>query len=319
VRAAAVLVTGWLVACTWQAAIAQARYIPNVPDIIQPPAFPGWALVGTWNSNHYCTPVAAANTAVYWDLMGVFPGVANQPAWGGRRVAGEYGWFMDTNDQTLGKGVTPDWHLGTHTTDPRASGFDAVNGVRNFAAWSPSNFTFNGIPYTGVTPPTKVGYNWTVTLIQANGYSNAVGEINYGRPVMTSFSHWDIFNTNQLVKVSGVEIQVWDFKTSPAGSINGSSPEGSWEQDFTLGHTVAAVGYFRNFTYDSSLVDLLIVHDGIPSAAQGGNGFVTPTDVAVVWRSNLWQSNINIVPEPGTLAALAVGVVGLLALRRRRR
>jgi hypothetical protein len=319
VRATAVLVTGWLVACTWQAAIAQSAYIPNVPDVVQPPAFPGWANAATWNSNHYCTPVAAANIAVYWDLMGVFPGVANQPAWGGRRVAGEYGWFMDTNDQTLGKGVAPDGHLGTHTTDPRNSGFDAVNGVRNFAAWSPTSLVFNGIPYPGVTPATKSGYNWTVSLIQVNGYSNAVGEINLGRPLMVSFNHWDIFNTNLTINLAGMQIQVWDFKEEPADSISGATSEGSWKQDFTLGHTVAGVGYFSNFNYQGGLVNLLIAHDGIPSAAQGGVGFVTPTDVAVVWRSNLWQSNINIVPEPGTLAALAVGVVGLLALRRRRR
>ncbi|MEP0766702.1 MAG: PEP-CTERM sorting domain-containing protein [Fimbriimonadia bacterium] len=51
-----------------------------------------------------------------------------------------------------------------------------------------------------------------------------------------------------------------------------------------------------------------------------GQGVVTPVDLAIVFRGNLWNGNINIdpVPEPNTLGVILVGGIALAAALRRR-
>lgn len=286
---------------------AQSNYISGVPDIVMPPALPQWLQ----NGNNWCAPTAGANVVKYWDGNG-YPGVGG--GFANRNLAGEMGWFMDTNDQA----VPDDQHLGSHLTDPLASGFDIVNGLANWARWDANNTTFgvNNLPYPGQTPQAKTAYPWAVSLVLANLFGNAVAEIDAGRPVLAAFQHWDMFNTGLAVNVGGNQIQVWDFKAQPQGSIGGSNDDGYWEQDFGLGHMVTGIGYFKNFQYHGNPVDLLIVHDGIGA---NGLGFVTPVDMAVVVSGPQWFANVNVnpVPEPTTFVAAAAGLAMWIARRRR--
>lgn len=284
-------------------------YVANVPDIVVPPQLPAFLV----NGNNWCTPTAASNIVVYWNANGS-PGVAG--GFVNRSVAGQLGWFMDTNDQTGGKGVAADGHLGTWEVDPRGSGFDAVSGIFNWARWNPALTTFgvNNVPYPGATPGAKVGYPWIVTRVLANGYLDATTEINAGRPLISNFTHWDMFFTGLTTLVNGVQTQVWDFREPHAGSVNGSTSEGSWSMDFGLGHSVTTVGYVNNFNYQGQNVNLLVVHDTIPAV---GNGYVTPLEIAVPFDAH-WKSNIDVnpVPEPATFVALIVGSAALILRRR---
>jgi hypothetical protein len=286
---------------------SQSNYIAGVPDIVMPPALPPWLQ----NGNNWCAPTAAANVVKYWDsngYVGVAGGFAN------RNLAGEMGWFMDTNDQT----VPDDLHLGSWLTDPMASGFDIVNGVFNWARWDANNSTFgvNNLPYPGQTPAAKIAYPWSVTLVQANLFANAVVEIDAGRPLLAAFQHWDMVNTGLVVQVGGNQIQVWDFNPQPQGAIGGSNEDGFWEQDFALGHMVTGIGYVQNFLYKGNMVNLLIVHDGIGA---NGLGFVTPVDMAVVVSGPQWIANVDVdpVPEPATLLGLSAGLALWIARRKR--
>jgi hypothetical protein len=298
--------------CLPLAASAQSSYLPLVPDVCMPPAAAGgWPVVATPN---WCTPTAGANIILYWDAGG-YAGVAGNPAIPGKAVAYELGWFMDTNDWA----VADDGHAGTFLSDPNASGFDAVNGIRNFARWDANNTKFGvgQLAPPGPRPAGKVGYGWGVSLILANGYANAVAEINAGRPLLTSFQHWGIVNTGQFANIGGINYPVYDFGANP-GQIGGIDEYGNpWNQDFGLGHTVTTVGYFSNFILQGQNVNLLIVHDGVPAM---GQGVVTPVDLAIVFRGNLWNGNINIdpVPEPNTLGVILVGGIALAAALRRR-
>lgn len=286
----------------------QSNYIGGVPDIVQPPALPAWLQ----NGNNWCAPTAAANLIKYWDTNG-YAGVAG--GFANRNLAGEIGWFMDTNDQT----VLDDGHAGSWLNDPLLSGFDIVNGVNNWARWDANNSTFGSgnLNYPGLTPAGKVAYQWTVTQTNINLFQDAKNEIDAGRPLLSAFRHWDLFNTNLTVNIGAQQIQVYDFKANPGQGIAGSNSEGVWEQDFALGHMVTTVGYAQNFMYQGNNVNLLVVHDTIGA---NGQGFVTPVDLAVVVSGNQWTDNVDVnpVPEPASLVALGLGAFSLLARRRRR-
>jgi len=308
-RLSALLIFG---ACLPLAASAQSAYLPLVPDVCMPPAVAaGWPGVPTPN---WCTPTAGANIILYWDAGG-YAGVAGNPALPGKAVAYELGWFMDTNDWA----VADDGHPGTFLLDPNASGFDAVNGIRNFARWDAANtmFGIGQLTPPGPRPPGKVGYSWGVNLVLANGYANAMAEINAGRPLLTSFQHWGIMNSGLFVNIGGTNYPVYDFAANP-GQVGGVDEYGTpWGQNFELGHTVTTVGYSSNFILQGQNVNLLIVHDGVPTM---GQGFVTPVDLAIVFRGHLWNGNINIdpVPEPSSLGMILAGGFSLAAALRRR-
>jgi hypothetical protein len=311
-KTASLLVFGLAAACLPWVAPAQSNYIPNVPDVVMPPkAAANWPVVGR---NNFCTPIAAENVVRFWDGNG-YPGVAGNPSPGFGKLAYMMGWFMDTNDWT----VADDAHLGTWNSDPNASGFDALGGIISYARWDATHNMFCGKVPPGPRPIGKVGYNWGTTLIGVNGYANAMAQIDAGRPLLTSWTHWGIGYTNQKVNINGTQYEVWDFGDNP-GSISGKDEYGDdWSQDFGLGHTVTTVGYSSNFNLGpNNNVDLLVVHDGVPWA---GQGFLTPIDFAVVYRANLWTGNIDVnpVPEPGTVTMLLAGVAGVFAFRRRMR
>lgn len=312
-----VLSLGALATGAW----AGDNYIQNVPDIVQPPIKPPWA-GANWNPNNFCAPTAAANVIQYWNNNG-FAGVSG--GFAGKGLAGELGWFMDTNDDT----VSDDQHLGTFTNDPLASGFDVMNGIVNWAAWSNVNFTFGAgnLPHpTGGAPAGKVAYNWTTTLVnqKASAMSNAMSEIDAGRPLLTAFVHWDLIKTGKTVTLTGGQvIDVYTFNPNPAQQQSGTDEEGNyWDQGFALGHMVTTVGYYQAFQGIQGN-DLLIVHDTIPSlAGQQNPGFTTPTDLAIDFSLNvqnqLWKEHVNVmaVPEP---FAFFLGAAGLgLAIARRR-
>ncbi len=297
-----------LLATAHSISFSQSAYIANVPDIVQPPALPAWLN----NPNNWCTPTASANIFAYWNANG-WAGIAG--GFANRNLAGELGWFMDTNDQVNGKGVAPDFHAGTYDQDPRGSGFDALNGLKNWCAFDVNTMTFGtaNVPYPGPAPVNKIAYPWQVSEVIANGFQNAKTEIDSLRPLLACFRHWDIFNTGVVVGVGGVNMPLYDFN-EPPHNIGGSTSEGSWEQDFGLGHCVTVVGYAQNVVYNGQNVNVLAVHDTIPAA---GAGTTTPVDLAILFDGH-WKYNFDVVPVPEPSILVAFGAAGLAFARRRR-
>lgn len=262
---------------------ATGGMIINVPDEDQPP----FSMRTNW-----CAPTAAINVLDYWDrVMGWAPGLLD--GWW-RSLASDFlGWFMDTNNAgSLARANGPHW--GTYHKD-------VWPGINEFAAWSPFG---NPFPVPFIPPPSKLAYTYTGATDYVRGFPYIMGEINAGRPIITSFAYWNLNPLNEtlvtVVSAAGAgsdTVHFFDWGP-PVGGSGYPNPEELWDDDppepeLGIGHAVTCVGYIRYFDPDGAdgplpPGDWVIVHDNWPT---------TPVNVALPWNSDWgvnWRKSVSV-------------------------
>jgi hypothetical protein len=305
--------------------------------------------------NAWCVPTATANIAGYYRDLGVggladafvFPTTSARPAVDWRddtldtltaapAFRQDIGWYMNTNNIGDPVGVPIVGAMtGTHYANIEP-------GLRNYLTAS------------GVMPPTSVvtysdSANPVVAGLDTSGpggapgvpprnvplaYLRIVGEIDADRPLLLHVSHWNLANRKQNAGPATLPV----FDDALWGTYSPGGPGGEEYSD-DIGHTVTVVGYWNggpgpvaNHPFSGmagggvSTPDAVIVYDNtdgtlagptrplplvLPFAAGDPNPLLN-----VPW---VMQTEISNVPEPATMALLGLGVVGLAALRRRKR
>lgn len=302
---------------------------------------------GPWDA--WCTPTAAAMMMGHWADVKLVAGTGDASADGNQGVMNGYG----GNKWNVGNGTWHDytahgqngrplpgpyppaaqtdigWYMNTNNLGANNLGF--MGGVNHAGTYTANTaeglndfLTARGSPLAGSAVTTYRTYGAGNNLLAL--IATIKGEIDANRTVLGHFTWW-VNPASGLPgpgNGSGTETGEAQFSTStPVGfshynfpsSNPGGSPDGSedWNNDTgpgQLGHTVTIVGYTTNA---GNLTDL-IVHDNWPS---------TVRDVQVTVVMNGGPDNFlpldaitTLVPEPATLALLAIG--GLAALRRRK-
>ena len=296
------------------AASAQAApgsLVLNVPDWNQPSvlAYPGDGLpAGGYPL--WCSPTAGGNLMGYWeDVMGctgltdrkAFNATTGYPGTPGTWQQGLYhdgiiemGWFMDTGN----------WQSTVPPVFPAGAGMTGLNmilpGLLGYAAGSWTDDSFGPGPGTGIVKVSCPANGFTDPLgtPALQMWTNYCGELDAARPVEVTFDKWvDTTQRGADVTIDGFELYPaetypWDLSTDP--------------------HSVVGVGYIDPTPLTMIGDEWFVCQDGWGSTGQY---------VAVPFDSK-WQQNdyvTSVIPEPGTLALLAMAGLGLLLFAWRRR
>lgn len=257
---------------TVTAHFALGTIIANVPDTNQPPtqtlpsSFP---LI-----TNYCAPTAMVNVLKYWDVPTNI-NAYNVTAGLAANTTAEYlGYFMNTNNQ--GSPARPKVaHSGTYNTD-------IPPGTMEFARWDNAHKFATPPPNL---PNGKLGYDWAVTMNcfgptdHAGSLNFYEGQINNGRPLVVSFTYWNLVSTGISVTdpQSGENITVFSWNTTNPGFSAPPNPEEYWTTG-QIGHAVTGVGYILNWnpTNSGTPANYVIVHD---------TWATTPENVAIPWAN----------------------------------
>ncbi len=292
----------------------KVQFIPKYKKIANVPDFCQLAADGT-NSN-YCGPVAATNITEYWDVVMGNGSAVNVNAGLGKAACHHIAYFMDTNNagcpyRNNGCGI-PQF--------PAANGTyvaDIAPGVAQFAAWDAAH-TYGCTPPPNV-PAGKIAYPWTVQTLSNNGgnlnalYGTLVGEIAAGRPLLVTWSYWNLDDTNHVHDATNdIDFYEWG---APAGGSDDDDHNEEWNEEYDptvgpsqIGHIVTAVGYWTNYDPDGGgglpQDNWVICHD---------TWCDTPTNVALPMHRNVaqgttaWAANTTIVLQAPAVAALTEG------------
>lgn len=300
---------------------------PDAYDATGPGADPNPGGPSPWDA--WCTPTSGAMLIGYLEDYKGYAGLAdasfdpNQaivngyggPAWGnavnwriwhdftadgsglrGARNVNDLGWYMDTNNLGMNWGNGP--HAGSYYKDV-APGLNAYFLAMGAPAGSLNATTFGINAVFG-------GFN----RVQLLGMIKSA--IDADRTVIGHFSHWNIQGPAGPGQGNAGNAQEGDFGFDDYDWL-GTSLGGCHDEDWNgqtgdegLGHSVTVVGY----TINNGAVTHLIVHDNTP---------LTVRNVRVLVGPNLPQlvAFTDVVPEPGTMLALAAGLA-LLATRKRK-
>lgn len=297
-------------------AFAAPTYISNVnlmPDWHQPvpapnniPGYPSW-----------CSPTATANAFGWWeDTMGAVgltdgmlapgttlapagipptgPGVWNERLWQDGTV--ELGWHMDTGGwQTNVPQPSIPSAAGTLLSNIGPGGVMYAQG-----AWVDGAMTKVAFPSASVTT-LNVFNDAPLTASQIwNDYRN---DIDAGLTVVVSWDRW--------VSPAGGGTLVWDDIIDEDDVYHYV-----WGQPESEGHTVTGVGYIDD-TPQNMGDELIIVHDNWSTTVKRVavplfNSYTDDTNYTTNW----WQNDHFFIPEPATLALLAVGGLFVLVGKR---
>lgn len=262
----------------------------NVADYNQPNYY------GISNAQAWCVPTSFACMLNYWNsIHNLYQanGVYGDPHWNDylhnpqRQVTGnglnpisiDLGYVFNTNNVGFKPSVP---HIGTFLHDFRHfPQFMKVLGIqRPFFYGCKGIQTFFGEDSSGkqiVNPYISVGI----------AYLDIVSEINKNRPVILSFSHWNIQQTQQSIGETFHYAQFNDY--IPNAAYDGIEEEWNGEEgDFGLGHTVICVGYIRKGDpqdISNGIYDWVLVHDNIPN---------TGPVIAVPFKNWIMTSFLNI-------------------------
>jgi hypothetical protein len=293
--------------------------------------------------NDWCVPTSAANLAGYWtDYRGVpvadttaYPG--STVAWGAGPSWQDYladsnrpaaqvaassfpspvtdiGWYLDTNrgvkyDDGSGNAMGG-WFFG----DGNHNGTLLKNihvGLQNFLScrYGLSGSTLwkagtQGIGYAGGV--NSSGQPAQMHANEASTFAEVEAEINTNRPLILSFSHWNLVPTGQSIASTGTSTEsqyggtyyTWGDSPGPT-NVNGEEWN-FYNNDQTLGHSVTCVGYIPAndpddlFKGTTNATDWVIVHDTWPTTARN---VIIPLNFAQ-GAGGTWVANTTVVPWP---------------------
>jgi hypothetical protein len=179
----------------------------------------------------------------------------------------------------------------------------------------------------------------TVTLTQTSGTLVSVGVVLNSNYVFAGTGVGPAFGFNLLpdYKSAVVNYNGTAFTVNPYGSYN-ITPEGLFTNTFDLSSSGTSNKYAGPLNFTVSLasgigLDAFATSSARNHGQQGGYGFavdigtftgttgsagsagITPTRIVPPTDSN--TGNSNHVPEPGSIALLGLGFVGMTALRKR--
>lgn len=268
----------------------------------------------------WCSPTAGGNLMGYWEDVNGCTGLTDRqafnasPGYPGTAATWEQGLYHDGM-------IEMGWHMDTGTWrtripapifPPNAGSTNVANilpGLLNYAmsSWTDNDYPVAGSGGTGIV---KVGYPNTtgstqdinmvgagqITLLQM--WQTYCGEIDASRPVEVTFAHWvDTIPGPGPINIPGqgvtAETYPWDPNTDP--------------------HSVVGVGYIdlnRGFQGAPLPDEYFVCQDGWQTT---GQYVAVPLDS--MWVQNDYITN---VPEPGTIAILAIGSLAAVIRRRRR-
>ena len=273
---------------TVTAHFALGTLIENVPDTSWP---------STNGTPNFCAPLAMVNILGYWDEVIGLANAQNVTAWlqpsNLNKVADYVGYFMDTNNiAPAARGNGADGHAGTYSKDILM----LTAGSMDYVLWNATNPFFTPPP---ALPAGKVSHVWTgvddyCTDVSPQGFPFIKTEIDAGRPLVVSYSHWNLnFGKNVTDPQTGEVISVYDWGIP---SSNSTYPPEQWNElygDGCIGHAVTCVGYILNWDPDGSgslpSGNWTIVHD---------TWATTPENVAVPWPGSWhpWNSSHAVLP-----------------------
>jgi hypothetical protein len=272
---------------TVTAHFALGVFIDDVPDVNQPPTA---ALPTTTDPSNYCAPMAVVNIVCYWDDVMEHHNALNLTQnvttnFDPKTLAEYIGYFMDTNNKgSPDRGNGADGHKGTWDKD-------MAPGITEFIRWDALNPPPTAPPF--VLPAGKAGYDWTVTLDNAQNFTFYKAEIDAGRPAVVCFSYWNPEDPHVAVvdpeTGETIDVYAWGDLIHHSWENDDDNPDEEWY--FGIGHAVTGVGYILNWDPDGSgslpSGNYVIVHD---------NWGTTPKNVAVLWAN--WNSTHKVDPGP---------------------
>jgi hypothetical protein len=319
----------------------------------------GWppGPAGPWVA--WCAPSSASNVVGYWeDARGsqiadgqVFPATVNwstSPSWHDYNADGfsrppvngatggvttDIGWYMDTDRTGKNRGDAP--HAGTKIKNLHI-------GLADYLADRAPGW-LQSVPLGAVKTEGRAGAGVAYTTNPANpaiphvnpasAFLQITQEINANRPLVISWTSWNLQNTGvQLAGVGGPSQESSFggdyYKWLTYGGWGNPDPGGHgevWNGDYNgdgLGHATTAVGYIAAGSPDDAWAqcnlggptDWVIVHDNWASTARN---VIVPFDAGIFAN---WAANTTMIPEPcGWIMILTGGFAYWLISQRRRK
>ena len=209
--------------------------------------------------------------------------------------------------------VPPDGNTGTGTTVPNinltgSASITLLGGVSN------PGF-FSGVGSSDPAPSDNSAYQTTSYAPQGteNGLRGvwfAGSTVGY-QDIVISF---DQRHSNTASRFAQVEYTLDGGVTWNLGGLFEADLGGDRWYNLRTVDLTSVAGANNNPLFGFKVVAVFAPGTGQYAASTSGSNYGTTG----TWRFDMVTINGNLIPEPGTIAALAVGVVGLMARRRRK-